>query len=395
MKDTIHRICPCHRYDIEGIQTWLEDMAKDGWILEEGGYGLGTFTFRRGNPTRCRYRLEVLFEGKRSYDDRLAYLELIKDCGWSHVTQFQGFDIFCTEDTNARELSTDPQIQASTLKKLKQERISRLFFLVLHILLLTINRRLGWFFLFRNAVTFGPLVTGLMVFFIVLCIFIPIADLIQIHKLEKQLKSGELLNHRKEWRPRALWNCFCDVFPVVLCVVVVICWLGALLMASDQKDLAKYPLDPPFVTVEDLADGNYQLQDPPLSGNNHYVFWSNSMAAVNYEWREYASFSTDDTKNTGFLIVEYHETVSEWFARGLADDYYLYETARDRDSQDLEVPDYGLDEVRVFGSYGSYDILIRHGSTVIYASYSQWNDSTVPDWQIWLEAMAQMLLSKT
>ena len=29
-----YRICPCFSYDIEGIQTWLEDMASQGLVLE-------------------------------------------------------------------------------------------------------------------------------------------------------------------------------------------------------------------------------------------------------------------------------------------------------------------------------------------------------------------------
>ena len=64
-KQTIHRICPCHRFDIEGIQTWLEDMAKDGWILEKGGYGLGTFTFQRSQPIRWSLRVRnPIWSGK-------------------------------------------------------------------------------------------------------------------------------------------------------------------------------------------------------------------------------------------------------------------------------------------------------------------------------------------
>lgn len=391
-KQTIHRIYPCHRFDIEGIQTWLEDMAKDGWILEKGGYGLGTFTFQRSYPVRCRYRLEVVFESRKSYLEREEYLEMLKEFGWTHITEFQGFEIFCTEDLHTTEISTDPQIQATTLKKLKRERIGRFIFLILHTILLTLNRRLGWFFLFRSAVTFGPIITGLFLIFIGLCMLTPLFDLFQLHKVEKKLRSGILLNQRTEWKPRAALNRFCEVFPTVLGLVVIIGWLSAMVMATNQQSLADDPPDPPFVTIRDLSDGGYALTDPPLSGNNHYVTWQNLVAPVNYEWREYAKFSADGAGNTGFLIVEYHDTISEWFAQGLADDYYLYETARDRDNQDLEADDYGLDEVRVFGSFGSYDILIRHGTTVIYASYTQWNDGAVPDWQIWLEAMAETLL---
>ena len=41
-----YRICPCFSYDVEGIQTWLEDMATQGLVLEADGTFLGIFTFQ-------------------------------------------------------------------------------------------------------------------------------------------------------------------------------------------------------------------------------------------------------------------------------------------------------------------------------------------------------------
>lgn len=392
-KQYIHRICPCHNYDIEGIQTWLEDMAKEGWILEKNGYGLCTFSFQRGKPIRLRYRLEVLFEGKRSYDERLAYLDLIKNSGWSRIAEFQGFDIFCTEDPNARELSTDPQIQASTLTKLRHRQRNCYLFLLFYVIFLHSIRSPSLIFPFRNAVTFGPLATGFMLCFVLYVFIIPLIDILRIRKAEKKLKSGVLLNQRKEWKPRAAWHRFCKTVPVFLCITTICAWIGGLFMVANRQDMAVDSPDPPFVTLRDLSDGSYKLTDHPLDKRNYYVIWSNSVAPVNYEWREYARITADDTRNTGYLIVEYHETISEWFAQGLADDYHLYQTSRFPDWEELDVPNTGLDEVRLIGTHGSYDIIIRHDNIMIYASYFQWSDGAVPDWQIWLEAMAEWLLN--
>lgn len=391
-KQTIHRICPCHQYDIEGIQTWLEDMAKDGWILENGGYGLGTFTFNRSQPIQCRYRLEVIFEGKKSYKERLEYLEMLKDFGWTHVTDFHGFEIFRTEDPNATEISTDPVVQALTLKKLKQASIHRILFLVFYFSMQFMNRRLSWIWFFRNAVSFGPVAMIMMTAFIVLALILPLHDLWRIHLLEKKLQAGHQANHAKNWRSNALAHRVFSILPYVVGVCAICMWLSGLFMSLNGIPLESAPIDPPFVTVADLADSDYELTDPPLSGNNQYISWSNPLSPVNYEWREYAKFTANGVGNNGFLVVNYHETTAEWIAKGLAEDYYNYEFNRLDNMDDLETSDFGLDDVRVFGRHGSYEMVIRHGTVVIHATYSQWNHGESPDWQVWLEAMAEMLL---
>lgn len=391
-KQSIHRLCPCHHYDIEGIQTWLEDMARDGWILEKGGWGLGTFTFDRGAPVQCRYRLEVIFEGKKSYQERIEYLEMLKDFGWTHVTEFQGFEIFRTEDPHATEISTDPVVQATTLKKLKNAGIQRIMFLVFYFGLQLFNKRLSWIYFFRNAVTFGPVAMALMTAFLALALVLPLHDLWRIRRLEKKLRSGAPVNEPKDWKRNAALHRILSILPGVVGVCAISLWLGGLLMSLDGTPLGSAAVDPPFVTVADLADSDYELTDPPLSGNNQYVCWNNPLSPVNYEWREYAKFTADGVGNTGFLVVSYHETAAEWIAKGLADDYYNYEFNRLDDTEDLETSDFGLDDVRVFGRYGSYEMVIRHGTVVIHATYSQWNGGEIPDWQIWVEAMAEMLL---
>lgn len=391
-KQTTHRLCPCHPYDIEGIQTWLEDMAREGWILQKSGYGLGTFTFNRGAPIQCRYRLEVIFEGKKDYRERAEYLEMLKDLGWELITDYNGFEIFRTENMDATEISTDPVIQATTLKKLKQASSHRIFFLIFYFILQFFNKRLSWIYMFRNAVSFGTAATVLMTVFFAIMMILPLHDLWRIHRLEKKLRSGQQVNQPKNWRSHALAHRVLSLLPGVLGIYAICLWLGGMFMALDGIPLESASVDPPFVTVADLAESDYQLTEPPLSGNNQYVYWSNLLSPVNYEWREYASFTVDGATNNGFLVVNYHETAAEWIAKGLAEDYYTYEFTRFQGMGNLNTTDYGLDDVRVFGRFGSYEMVIRQGNVVIHATYSQWNGGEMPDWQIWLEAMAEMLL---
>lgn len=247
-------------------------------------------------------------------------------------------------------------------------------------------------YFFRMAVTFGPLTVGLWMVFLSLALILPLNDLRHIHILEKKLRSGQLLHNPKAWKTHASTRKILRIIPLTVSIFMLIAWLGGIVMALDRDPISS-AIDPPFATIADLADSDYELADYPIGDGNYYVNWSNPVAPTNYEWREYAKFSKDSVGNTGLLIVSYHETVSEWLAKGLADDYYTYEINKNRNRSDLEAPNYGLDDVRVFGEFGNYDVLLRHGTIVVYASFSQWNEGDIPDWQVWLEAMAEQLLA--
>ena len=65
----VHRLCPCNRCDVEGIQSWLEDMAADGLFLTEDGEFCGIFTFERRSPRKVTYRLDVAQKRKPRFLD--------------------------------------------------------------------------------------------------------------------------------------------------------------------------------------------------------------------------------------------------------------------------------------------------------------------------------------
>ena len=389
-RNEIHRIPPCHRYDLEGIQTWLEDMAKDGWLLETDGYSLGLFTFQRCEPITCRYRLHVTADTNR-YGQHQEYLELLRESGWVYVADFQGFNIFRTENPDAVEVNTDPTVQATTLKKLKRETLSRLLFFGFYFIIYAFQRRFVLFYLFRSAVTMGPLTVTMFLILIAMAILVPLVDLWMIRKLRKKLLAGHLLCSPKEWKKSALAHRIYYLTPLAIGILCLCLFIHAFLISVDQKALGTLTEDPPFITVEDMSESGYEALDPPLSGSNHYVKWSNLLAPVNYEWREYGRIEFEGKTTKGQLILYYHETISPEIAQGLADDYYAYETSNMGWFQNQEVSDYGLDQVRVFGDSVTH-ILIRHENTVILALYNQWDTGETPDWQLWLEAMAQYLL---
>ena len=75
----VHRLCPCDSCDVEGIQSWLEDLAAEGLFLAEDGVFCGVFSFERKSPRRVTYRLDVAQKRKPRFldsGDELTDVEL-------------------------------------------------------------------------------------------------------------------------------------------------------------------------------------------------------------------------------------------------------------------------------------------------------------------------------
>ena len=49
------------------------------------------YTFEKCQPEQVSYQLDFLSHEK---SERASYLQLFKDCGWEHITNFNGFSYF-------------------------------------------------------------------------------------------------------------------------------------------------------------------------------------------------------------------------------------------------------------------------------------------------------------
>lgn len=82
-------------------ENWLEQMAREGWYLANGGI---IFTFVKGRPAEVRYRLDWRTGTAASLKD---YFDLCRDAGWERVCSFGSWHYFRTADATAPELYTD------------------------------------------------------------------------------------------------------------------------------------------------------------------------------------------------------------------------------------------------------------------------------------------------
>ena len=92
-KKVVYRICTIADYDREAF--YLGEMHAQGWKLRKVSYSILLFavkyTFEKCQPEQVSYQLDF-YPMKKS--ERASYLQLFKDCGWEHITNFNGFSYF-------------------------------------------------------------------------------------------------------------------------------------------------------------------------------------------------------------------------------------------------------------------------------------------------------------
>lgn len=92
-KKVVYRICTIADYDREAL--YLSEMHAEGWKLRKVSYSILLFavkyTFEKCHPEQVSYQLDFYPMEK---SERASYLQLFKDCGWEHITDFNSFSYF-------------------------------------------------------------------------------------------------------------------------------------------------------------------------------------------------------------------------------------------------------------------------------------------------------------
>ena len=92
-KKIVYRIATIADYDREAL--YLRKMHAEGWKFKEVSYSnlvvAVKYTFEKCQPEQVSYQLDF-YPMKKS--ERASYLQLFKDCGWEHITDFNSFSYF-------------------------------------------------------------------------------------------------------------------------------------------------------------------------------------------------------------------------------------------------------------------------------------------------------------
>ena len=92
-KKIVYRIFTIADYEREAL--YFREMHAKGWKLRKVSYSILLFavkyTFEKCQPEQVSYQLDFYPMEK---SERTSYLQLFKDYGWEHITDFNGFSYF-------------------------------------------------------------------------------------------------------------------------------------------------------------------------------------------------------------------------------------------------------------------------------------------------------------
>lgn len=92
-KKIVYRIFTIVDYEREAL--YFREMHAKGWKLRKVSYSILLFavkyTFEKCPPEQVSYQLDFYPMEK---SERTSYLQLFKDCGWEHITDFNSFSYF-------------------------------------------------------------------------------------------------------------------------------------------------------------------------------------------------------------------------------------------------------------------------------------------------------------
>ena len=376
-KKTYYRLAPCASYDVEGMESWLEDMAEQGLFLSSDGFFCGFGFFHKEEPGRAKYRLQASEEQGSVLSDgdvpEKEQQEISEALGWEFVARRGEFYIYRSIKEDVRELNTDPEVQAITMKMVQNRQFSSIISCLIWLILYPLLKKNGaiivpmlymktWFYLFSMV--------PILWFFLG-----SVWKLVHYTRLRKKLRKGEQLNRDKNWRKRA-W-----LYPTKNVVLIVLCCVwGCLVLANihrsvlfeDEIPLKEYTGNPPFATMADIAPGNpYEIE--PMGYANTVTEWSDVLAPVNFIWEEYASVQVSEERTVfGFWDVNYHEVKWKWMAKLLAKDYMKLD--QERDFELIGEMDLGVDyAVAYMDDIHMEKVILVHGNKVLQGTFHEYS----------------------
>ncbi|MCQ2431205.1 MAG: DUF2812 domain-containing protein [Clostridia bacterium] len=386
-----YRIIPCPAYDIAGTEEWLSSLAEKGLHLLHDGIFAGIAAFDVGEPQKIKYRLEAAGKNTGILSDDGGepdpeQVELGKKYSWEYTAKRGDFYIFRTQDPTARELNTDPAVEALALntvkKRLRDSLITSILLFLVYPILLTRGC------LILTAIAMGSAWMFLALLFAVLCIADDIRAVRYLHRIRKSLQENGYYGTASEGGFRYLFRkCIKTVLGIFLVFTLLRAW--GVSVTNEQKILlSEYTAPLPFATLTDFAGEGYTDYQETMTGLGMGVTAveekTDFLAPRCILYNEHAEMITAWGKRLdGGLYVDYYELQSPALAKLLEGELYRLDR-RKKGFEPMTAPDLAADSVIAYHNELHFPtILIRRGNIVLRAYFFQTGpDEPVPfeDW---------------
>lgn len=275
------RFFPLDIYEIGAVESYLYDMAGEGYILTE----LGFFAhYKKGEPTKITYRMEPITKDEDGPDSFI--LESYGQLGWHYIcTASNKFYIFASYDGNPVELHTEPVVQSCSFEYLaKKWRVSNIGMIVVLAVVFSV---VIWEFM-TNRINVRRYVEDYDVLWNLILVFIMLYGIIvwvrqnkRIKNTINNLKCGVPIEHKTEYKKRYENTILTSAIVLIYLVRIIVIFYGA--NASWDKSVENYVGALPTIMLDEIENGTAAVINDNFSYNG--VDYSNF---VNHEWSEIA-----------------------------------------------------------------------------------------------------------
>lgn len=296
------KITPVSVYDVRGLESWLEDMARRGLFLKRLRPAFSTF--QRGPAQPLRYRVEPC---RRIMDDTppQAMLDLYQDFGWHFVCDANSeLLVFSTQDPEAPEPHSDPELQGALWKKLyRSKQRGFLFILAVTLALLVL---LPVFLFGKGAPTLTLLTTTAPILIVYLVFFLVTlpgywAEAQRLGLIVKQLEEGVPLDHRSAY-PRRRWSEIATLVTTLVLFAAVITVQNILPLTGGGvrplEDLTAFPA----LSLAEVEGEGYVPDIFVMEGRDYANFCEPSHYLLC--WNQWDVVQTGDIEPEGWVRME-------------------------------------------------------------------------------------------
>ncbi len=386
---------PCPVLDMEAMQTWLEDMSMEGYLLKSCGKARHQFEFYKIEPLRTRYRLTPVSDKIEEWNLRPKeeYVSITDALGWEHVCSHYRVHIFRTYDEDACEIYTDPAVQAQAIRQLGWRLIrTALIWAAIPLIYLLIIFAFGDTNSFWQSLILDSMgIQIILAFFALFAVVKSGVELAGLYPVYKKMKRGCVPTQRKEWKKKApVYRAIFRTYPILLLILAVVVVLGRAAYRDNAayQNLPNPGTDLPFLSVADMAEISEIQSAERLEDVNYMRNWSHILSPVNYYWVEIVEMTrSDGSEGQVSMDLWYHKARFSWLADNLTQEYL--EKARHAGIEMTEKPQTCADFAYFYyNEHGVPSAVLQYGNTVVNVSFPRADfDIQTLTFAFWIEEL--------
>ena len=277
----IRKFIPCSLYCTAKIETWLEEMASEGYIL----YSFSRFdyaVFTKEEPQKIQYRLFL----KGSVKQEPEIQKMMRKYGWESNGNIKNLFVFSSKSPAPFESDDEHKLSELRDEAVKHRSKQNIINFISPLLIIAM------YIFFKDiaveSVNFGIGALLIPTTMILSLIAWQIIEMIDIRTYKKHIRDNTIYIRNTGKINLILYTAkYISVAAIFLSFIFLLISPSPEASSDIWYDSLSKSENPPFATVEDFVTGDAtKTDDLETDPGALYNKWSNAVSKTNYRWYE-------------------------------------------------------------------------------------------------------------